>query len=152
MSHPTSRSSRPIIQIAGDLSHCEKIAPENRLRPEVNALPHRGLLAKMHGDPMHAINRGNFGSRNIREGYFHLQSCAPDFQVISAVDDLIRHAEKSPLLEEINRETDQNANRDDMDDRLIENAFVNDGWCSHGGDKGRRTQPTAAFVQDRVFE
>jgi hypothetical protein len=135
----TYRWFRPIGQANRDLSYCEKIAPKTRLRPEVNALPDLGFLAQMNSDSMHAINRRNFSSRNTGERYFYFRACAPDFQVISAVNHLISNTEKSSLLQEIDPESDQNANRNYMDDRLVENAFVNDRWCSHSRDKRRRT-------------
>jgi hypothetical protein len=135
----TYRSFRPISQTNRDLLYCEKIAPKTCLRPEINALPDLGLLAQMNADSMHTINRRNFSSRNTREWYFYLRACAPDFQVISAVNHLISNSEKSPLLQKIDPESDQNANRNYMDDRLVENAFINDRWCSHCGDKCRRT-------------
>jgi hypothetical protein len=135
----TNRSFRPISQTNRDLLYCGKIAPKTRLRPEVNALPDLGLLAQMNGDSMHTISCRNFSGRNTRERYFYLRACAPDFQMISAVNHLISNTEKSPLLQEIDPESDKNTNRNYMDDRLVENAFVNDRWCSHGGDKCRRT-------------
>jgi hypothetical protein len=133
------RSFCPISQTNRNLLYREKIAPKTRLRPEVNALPDLGLLAQMKGDSVHAISRRNFSGRNTGERYFYLRAGAPDFQVISAVNHFIRNTEKSPLLQEIDPEPDQNANRNYMDDGLVENAFVNDGWCSHRGDKRRRT-------------
>jgi len=147
-----NRSIRPISQTHRDLLYCEKIAPKTRLRPEVDALPDLGLLAQMNGDSMHTISRRNFSGRNAGERYLYLRASAPDFQVISAVNYLISNTEKSTLLQEINPESDQNANRNYMNDRLVENASVDDRWGGYGGDKCRRTQPKAAFVQDRVFE
>jgi hypothetical protein len=94
----TYRSFRPISQTNRDLLYCEKIAPKTRLRPEFNALPDLGFLAQMNSDSMHTINRRNFSSRNTRERYFYFRACAPDFQVISAVNHLISNTEKSPLL------------------------------------------------------
>ena len=135
----TYRSFRPISQTIRNLLYREKIAPKTRLRPEVNALPELGFLAQMNSDSMHTIGRRNFSSRNTRERYFYLRACAPDIQVISAVNHLISNTEKSPLLQEIDPEPDQNANRNYMDDRLVENASVNDRWCGHCGDKCRRT-------------
>jgi hypothetical protein len=89
------RSFRPISQTNRDLLYREKIAPKTRLRPEVNAPPYLGFLAQMNGDSMHTIGRRNFSSRNTRERYFYLRACAPDIQVISAINHLIGNTEKS---------------------------------------------------------
>ena len=135
----TDRSFRPVSQTNRDLLYFEKIAPKTRLWPEVNAFPDLGLLPQMNSDSVHTVHRRNFGGRNTRERYFYLRACAADFQVISAINHLICNTEQSAFLQEIDPESDQNANRNYMDDRLVENAFVNDRGCSHCGDKCHRT-------------
>jgi hypothetical protein len=148
----TTHSFRPIGQIRRDLLYGKKITPKTRLRPEVNALPDFRSLAQMNGDSMHTISRGNLSSENIGEPYFYIQACTPNFQVVSAVNNLISDTEKPRPLQEIDPEPHQNANRDYMYDGLVENASVNKRWRGDGRNKCDRTQPKAAFVQSRVFE
>jgi hypothetical protein len=100
----------------------------------------------MNSDPMDSKVRYYFGGGNRGNWYDYLGSCAPNFQVISAVDNLIDNTEKTRFLHEINPKSEENAKRNNVYDGLAEDAPVNDRRGRHGRDKCRRAQPKPAFV------
>jgi hypothetical protein len=106
----------------------------------------------MNRDPMYSKVRCYFGGDNSGKGYNYLSSCAPNLQVISAVNNLIDDTKKTRLLQEINPKPDENAKRNYVCDWLVEDASVNDRWCAHSRNKCGRAQPEPAFVQDSIFE
>jgi hypothetical protein len=93
----------------------------------------------MNGDPMDSKVRCYFDGGNSGKWYDYLSFCAPNFQVISAVINLVDDAKKARFLQEINPEPDENAERTYVYDGLAEDAPVNDRWSRHGRDKCRRT-------------